>query len=1355
MIPEQSENKYRADVIDNPFGPGFAVAVTGGRKTMILGPRNPSTAPDGEMLNYFEAKQLADQWIAAQHESLLSDAPQQAADDLEETTTESGDGGDTRIEDESHQTFPQEKWSKTSKTINSEGQNDAIESSNKEVGNERHLACKPLTEQKCGSRANDANTESTSSSQRQARADNLSMLDFGMSLYVPIRIRNVFSKLKNSKNLLSEITVYDALENWKEIETFLHRRNNFGEQSSTDLRKAVQNYVGNPDQAHHAPSSGGMESGEKTLLIDFGVSEHVPVRIRNVFKVLPTDNPLVGLRLKDAAENWMLIKRFLLSMDNFGETSCDQLMASIKLHTSKGSIEKIDHSLNPDFGQRSLCNFVISQVSDARILNCFLKLPPLHPLRKWRADQAILNQFKVAKELDKLNGFGERSKNILLDLLDRAFLATPETQNDQRDQDAISFKQNLFTPEHTEKLRENPFGKLPAMWLATLYGDESRLITLSSRDLNESNPKTVFDLCAKAEPTEVKLTARELILRSNAPARLQKVAEWPKERTQLLELSVTAAFTSWPEIQNWLSSLRNVGDESIAHLRNELGNYSSDDQVKFANHSPMMATNFLSDSLGWIDEKNGEFHLTPKCINRLDCWLESGPSMSLSPEWICIHLLIRLFGPLCCAEILELHKRTYTPREVGQRLPKTLLQFALGNSLSGIRFRKQITATTALRETVDYLRESNFPIKEPELSFDDVERLLLMGFDDRNKKVIEERHFYSSGTAPTLDILGTKYQITRERVRQICKSWSKQTSEDGRSEIANHIFIKNQSSLIERLNLGTSEGHRCKNKTDVYALLPRSIQLVMEAAGYPINDWIDNNSVETDDGFYFIRKDDSRIIETEAYLKQFLGPDTDFPILLSQLKDIPPHFNDTVHVTDIVRSGKLVAFSTPEGVVISDKKNADQQRLAYAMSVFERDPNWILSDQRLWAHICETCKSIGPGTWRTFTVSIRGLKKRFCKIPRIGWLDFVDCQLSQSQPAEDRPLYARCPPMGNKVVAIGETNQRSRIYELVSKHGCVGSKELMDLWAAYDGGSGTSAGFLVDDPFFVSVHPGSIGCLNETGELNNFETICEKLGTVQGLTTYLMLRRGGFIPLDFPAWNDSLLKIWLAFTQDSVAESIAPSVCQQLEHDIGQCKNIKEGHTSICRPGTHFNLNDGLRRPVDSIFPTLEQCFNILASGAHFSFVNWYLVNCCTGRHWFSHRCATWLALLIALGAIEPEKHWQDAHAITERGIEIFQKMIELFQEEKDVGWHDTGFGHDLLLELTDNWKQNITNSWVPKLDFSRLLNALHDTDSMHRSQNLNDNIFQRSDTNTNLPLKGSAAIRPFMDPQLSHILGL
>lgn len=103
--------------------------------------------------------------------------------------------------------------------------------------------------------------------------------------------------------------------------------------------------------------------------------------------------------------------------------------------------------------------------------------------------------------------------------------------------------------------------------------------------------------------------------------------------------------------------------------------------------------------------------------------------------------------------------------------------------------------------------------------------------------------------------------------------------------------------------------------------------------------------------------------------------------------------------------------------------------------------------------------------------------------------------------------------------------------------------------------------------------------------------------------------------------------------------------------------------------------------------------------------MNWIRVNRILGHKVNDQYSASYLAILVALGALEPTDHWQLPHSLGKRHAQLAKELSLQLCKQENVSW-PTDLGNSYLLEM-ENANRYSTLGWVDKDEFEALLDLL------------------------------------------------
>lgn len=1161
--------------------------------------------------------------------------------------------------------------------------------------------------------------------------------ELATSSVVPVRVRNVVAAQPATQELL-ELNPGEALRRWSDVESYLLECRAFGVDSCKKLRIALKqqvavhwNNIGTPGYSITESDSGHL------TLRDLLTSDVVPIRIQNAIRAQRPDTKLLELTPCEALRRWPDVESYLLECKALGVGSCEHVLRALRDHVGA----------SVPFGERPLIHYLLSIESGVvdSVRNVIAGFDGHHPLNQLTIAQAV-SHFPVLRfHLMEQRSLGmARIAQFEQQLRLLASIEIPCTSSDPiADVKLGEFVRSRRISGRINSVFRNLPKSNPVAMLTLQQGLEnwgSVETYLRTRPNFGATSSHALRVALEAEvPLTSKMPHGAGELEDGLTALTNDAAKHPLAAHRgCCLLGLLGSRESREQFANLLEQT------TLLDIVRQPELFAGSKKSWF----PDMVAAFLFETADWFSKSaDGQLRLSMTGLAHLAQWcLERNEHLCV--EWVTIQILVKSIGVRRASKLLDL-------KHAKQSEGDLLLRFASGTALHWENNRKQIVQTSAITGLLNGVGTDPLNAPDNTPSTEEVFDLLLMGLSDRHREMVLARFAPTTRYPMTLQDAGEMFNVTRERIRQITQKWRNTIEEDGRAELAAGLVASEEQTWLDALEssatfLSDPSSHDC-----IAALLPQTAKLILHASGDDPGNWVRRNAVVVDGVCHFIRPDDTRIRDAETFLRNFILQEPILPRLTTRIPGAPDHLAKSIHSTSIIKSGRLAAIMTPAGIAIAKDRSARSRRTAFVLAVFEEHPDWILSDQQLWNAICHLSQNQSArGQWRIFTDSIRSSPWRFRRIPRIGWLDLIDCELSGEYRPKHRPLLTPRVTMGSRSEAMGDENQRGNLYRLISARGGVYSKECIELWANHDGSSdGRAVGFLLEDPFFVISHPGFTSCLDDDGVLVNERAIRERLRTSEALETYLRLRWAGFVPLEFPAWNEDLLDAWREWTEASIREDAADVIVSQLQKDISLCQDVRTGKTSGLNPVSDFGLSDSPRRPVDSTIPSMEDVFLLIATGARFGFLNWYLVNCCTGSHWYSHRSISCLGFLIASGLIDGAKHWQQQHFLTEAGRDILYELLEAAKHCDSLHWSTNRLGEQLLAKTADCWQDNIEGTWVRRVEFSRLLAAMLDPVRREGSATLNADVFKLASSRRALPLKSEVRATQYVDQFLHDLL--
>lgn len=220
----------------------------------------------------------------------------------------------------------------------------------------------------------------------------------------------------------------------------------------------------------------------------------------------------------------------------------------------------------------------------------------------------------------------------------------------------------------------------------------------------------------------------------------------------------------------------------------------------------------------------------------------------------------------------------------------------------------------------------------------------------------------------------------------------------------------------------------------------------------------------------------------------------------------------------------------------------------------------------------------------------------------------------------------------------------------------------------------------------------------------------------QGLLTdedcerYIEARRARADMTPFPTWNPEMELRWCRWAKEHAPEDIFQSLLTVIAPDEWSCPlPLREQWKKRQRESGRYRLARPPRKSLAQL-PVVADEF-LAATGAVVGRggTSWMDLNILHGRTIDSHRSAPFLALLVALGAVEPAKHWQEYHPAKAAAPSLFHQLCQLWIQSP------SGAGQPLLdfVRITAELclREDHELGWVLPAELQSLLSVLGKTE--------------------------------------------
>lgn len=175
---------------------------------------------------------------------------------------------------------------------------------------------------------------------------------------------------------------------------------------------------------------------------------------------------------------------------------------------------------------------------------------------------------------------------------------------------------------------------------------------------------------------------------------------------------------------------------------------------------------------------------------------------------------------------------------------------------------------------------------------------------------------------------------------------------------------------------------------------------------------------------------------------------------------------------------------------------------------------------------------------------------------------------------------------------------------------------------------------------------------------------------------YAHARRAKADMTPFSMWNPDMELRWCRWAREHAREDTFQSLLSVIAPEHWSCPPpLREHWKKRQRENGRYRLARPPRKSLAQLPVVADELLAAAGAVVGRNGTSWMDLNILHGRTIDSHRAAPFLALLIALGAVEPAQHWQEYHPATPAALGLFHRLCQL-------------------------WIQNLSSADQPLLDF-------------------------------------------------------
>ena len=1019
--------------------------------------------------------------------------------------------------------------------------------------------------------------------------------------------------------------------------------------------------------------------------------ETAPVRVTNVIRHCAVEeSELLDLELSQALARWGEVHSFLMSLRGFGKTSADWVNEAARrwLEEHGAPTNANDGPSSPDGGAISLRVFCLNDPRvPARVKSFFQLLPTLDDLWGMGVQEAVLNWGQVEDYLKNDKNIGETSARDLFAIL-----------NDELRR----------LGQASAGLAQIPIEK-PTVAMAACHPDAAVPARIRTAFLKGKLPTALADLpldvalnywtFLEASLLDLPSIGRTSCRQFHQFLQSQYSEEHDHDRTAVFTTNrITDDFSiaqHLPAITAIRFFLPNISSKTL------IGELDQDATAKTLlelgptdiaeNARPLLAQVQLelikaSKQLSqWLhSDENKPVTATARFAEVLEPWRGGEPTDDC--YWLTMKYLFHEDEPAMLDELVG-----FAAGSGLSRSPSLLLFSALNQK--DISTQDKIIQSPAFPMWKQALLGNNQTFGTSRCNAVDIANLLLANLNVRDRSIIQHRANATGPNSRTLQATGEAHGVTRERVRQIETKWRSTSLISALTPFLNRRLRNDTGLLIDQSDGFADADELISALSDA----GEHHRLIAHSLGIPLNKMIEGFTVFGPFGCGL--KDQLETDNRTAILwTERLLAETPRAFGLARRLSLPAETLTCAEIgtTPAVLNNQLSVIETDAGPwVCTGTLNASNRVRATVDNAFLTAKDWFLTDQALYLHARATANKLSPKSrWRKLVGSCKRGDIR--RLWRLGWIDLrVLDEMGFSQPTSPIPM-AQSLAIGKVDEGLGVGNNRRRLYEMLHRMRAARGPDIINSWGKVSPTKkGGSANYLRDDPYFVIVHPGHFGCLDQNSNYSFDDAALNPLNNRRELSHYFRFRNAGFSPTSFAAWTAEQRGEWIEMTKREVSHSIKDAVIDQLERDNETASKSKNSWEP-CEDVLAASLNEDCRQQLHAAFPKPTHILDLLLFGLRAGFVNYYVVNCIVGRQWYSHKSVSWLAWLVASGAVSAPNHWQGRFEMRPRGLDILRELLREVERDPKLSWKTSASTRSLCRQVGTAVLSAPLPEWMP-----------------------------------------------------------
>jgi hypothetical protein len=577
----------------------------------------------------------------------------------------------------------------------------------------------------------------------------------------------------------------------------------------------------------------------------------------------------------------------------------------------------------------------------------------------------------------------------------------------------------------------------------------------------------------------------------------------------------------------------------------------------------------------------------------------------------------------------------------------------------------------------------------------------LARLSEKERRVLVDRYGLDGGRPKTLEEVGRHFEVTRERVRQVQqKAHDKVTRSKELSGLLTRWLNAIKPELLARLSADHPGFIKERSQTELMAEMGGWAGILVELVFEDIDAWLQTVAERTASGWVYGEVTSDRLNRARASIGEYFR-ESSVPVPLVVVA------RDTGLSQGIIQIAIAHGAAWSIGEFISGRKLRAKEERVLAAHAKTRTLSSPLLHRKIMPQLLYPggdCADLSASTVNhdvgcmptmmlpCGSVHILRIKPDWesanedvfpvvtARPVREFGEEFVD---SEEGALDEQSLYE----FGMQVI-------RSRKLWRVNDFQAALVKESKGRFAA------TSAAALLISNRVHRFAPGLWGSADAKVEASDYEALLRP----DDCELYVEARRAQSELCEFPMWNPEMEFRWCRWARDQKEhENLYQSLLSIAHPDDWPCPEpIRDQWKDRKKKLGRYRLAHAPHSALAQLPVVPHEILAAVGAVMGRSGISWMDLNVVHGRILNSHRCAPYLALLVALEVLRPAPHWQEFHPVGPRAAQVFRDLCGLWSRGK------TDAVTDRVHALASQYVQREGDlGWVTTEQLTSLLNVL------------------------------------------------